>query len=89
MTNDDKLKWLNEMNAHLAAGGKLRYHDYIDTVTPSWNSDPNDWEIVPLPRMAVIRVAYMWTDKGEFISFLANPGSEAGWKYKEIEVSDE
>lgn len=58
MTNTEKLAWLNDMNAHLAAGGKLEYKLTDSTWTseygtnPQWHSDPINWRKVPLPRKA-------------------------------------
>jgi hypothetical protein len=58
MTNDEKLAWLNEINAHLAQGGKLTFDNGVAFGGPSWDSSESDWAIVPLPRKAAIRVAY-------------------------------
>jgi len=96
MTNDEKLTWLNFMNAHLAAGGKLECIWNCEWVkagpkVPDWNSNPECWRIVPLPRRAVIRVAYCWDASGRFYGKYVGHDSPIGgeWKIKEIEVSDE
>jgi hypothetical protein len=96
MTNDEKLKWLNEMNAHLAAGGKLECcwnGEWTATtrVGPSWSSMPDFWRIVPLPRKARIYVAYRWNSDGKFEYTIAQSGIKYGGDFKmaEIEVSDE
>jgi hypothetical protein len=91
MTNDGKLAWLNTMNAHLSAGGKLKHLGQPTDKAPSWYSATCDWEIVPLPRKSVIRVAYRWREfelpQCMFIGDTCPIGDD--WKIKEIEVSDE
>jgi hypothetical protein len=98
MTNDEKVAWLDQCNRHLAQGGKLE-HRYTEadnwmtseglSFSPNWLSHPERWRIVPLPRKAVIRVAYRWTDGGiesYVIQHKYVPGD--GWEIKEIEVED-
>jgi hypothetical protein len=57
-------------------------------------SSPDCWRIVPLPRKAVIRVAYRWDESGlrtytVRTEELSQSYLNSGWKIKEIEVSDE
>jgi hypothetical protein len=101
MTNDEKLKWLNERNAHLAAGGKVERRYYTtggyswrdNGEKPCWDSDPENWRIVPIPRKATIRVAYRWgsdsTPQYLFVNEKREPSYELGWKFKEIEITEE
>lgn len=94
MTNTEKLAWLNDINTHLAAGGRLEYDKdawRISAVAPSWYSDPAEWRKVPLPRKATIRVAYRWLEDGlrtytMHTDDLVHAYIDAGWQVTEIEV---
>lgn len=96
MTNNEKLAWLAEHNAHLAQGGKLEAMDddglwYRDDLGPCWASTPEFWRKVPLPRKATIRVAYRWFDDGRFEAEVMHPDDivNVGCQVKEIEVTEE
>ena len=47
MTNDERLAWLNDMNEHLAKGGKLEFYASgnweLRGNFPKWNSIPEQW----------------------------------------------
>ena len=93
MTPENKthLEWLNDMNSHLADGGKLEWSDVpgdwtVTTVGPNWCSEPDEWRKVPLPRKAVIRVAYKWTGEGEVMAYVLKPEADSPTDYNIIEM---
>jgi hypothetical protein len=92
MTNEEKLKWLNAMNAHLAAGGEVEYNwetGWKSTnEAPQWFSTPELWRIVPLPRKATIRVAYRFNSVFEAVVLTNSSPLGDAWKVATIEVTE-
>lgn len=98
MNNTEKLAWINDMNAHLAAGGKFEVnygsHWRDASVAPNWYSDPIQWRKVPLSRKATIRVAYRWLSDasiGPQFRFMHDGEVVVGndWQVAEIEVTEQ
>ncbi len=99
LENKAKVEWLNDMNQHLAAGGKLELLQATNRFEatsgfPGWGSDPKHWRKVPLPRRATLFLAYRWNIDGSFIHKTVDASqvvcyhNVGGWRVKEIELEE-
>jgi hypothetical protein len=98
MTPTEKADWLDTMNRHLAAGGKVQFSDYpgswvSSAIGPAYGSDPDEWRMVPLPRKNNIYVAYRWDESGVCKARVVLAGSPpqplgVAWKIAIIEVTE-
>lgn len=95
MTNDEKLQWLNDMNAHISRGGKLEFEFSAGWAPvkgyPAWGANPTHWRKVPLPRKETRTFYYWWDKDNDLIWTVCEPGLPPnGFKYytKEVEFEE-